>query len=108
MAQMGKNFINITGERFSGKTHLINIFLKKIGIKIDASHLNNTHLREIKIYENIIIENLTSNIDEKLLYSFLNSIDQDNKYIIVTSSVPIVYLNFKLKDLKSRTKILFF
>ena len=100
-----KNFINITGERFSGKTHLINIFLKKNkGIKIDASHLNNTHLREIKIYENIIIENLTSNIDEKLLYSFLNSIDQDNKYIIVTSSVPIVYLNFKLKDLKSRTK----
>ncbi len=100
-----KNFINITGERFSGKTHLINIFLKKNkGIKIDASHLKNTHLREIKIYENIIIENLTSNIDEKLLYSFLNSIDQDNKYIIVTSSVPIVYLNFKLKDLKSRTK----
>ena len=42
MAQMGKNFINITGERFSGKTHLINIFLKKNkGIKIDASHLNN-------------------------------------------------------------------
>ena len=100
-----KNFINITGERFSGKTHLINIFLKKNkGIKIDARHLKNTHLREIKIYENIIIENLTSNIDEKLLYSFLNSIDQDNKYIIVTSSVPIVYLNFKLKDLKSRTK----
>ena len=100
-----KNFINITGERFSGKTHLINIFLKKNkGIKIDASRLKNTHLREIKIYENIIIENLTSNIDEKLLYSLLNSIDQDNKYIIVTSSVPIVYLNFKLKDLKSRTK----
>ena len=25
-----KNFINLIGERFSGKTHLINIFLKKI------------------------------------------------------------------------------
>ena len=27
---MGKNFLNISGEKFSGKTHLINIFLKKI------------------------------------------------------------------------------
>ena len=25
----GKNFLNISGERFSGKTHLVNIFLKK-------------------------------------------------------------------------------
>ena len=24
-----KNFINIIGEKFSGKTHLVNIFLKK-------------------------------------------------------------------------------
>ena len=30
-----KNFLNISGERFSGKTHLTNIFLKKFnGIKI--------------------------------------------------------------------------
>ena len=25
-----KNFLNISGEKFSGKTHLINIFIKKI------------------------------------------------------------------------------
>ena len=32
-----KNFININGESFSGKTHLINIFLKKFsGIKFDC------------------------------------------------------------------------
>ena len=30
-----KNFLNISGEEFSGKTHLIDIFLKKFkGIKI--------------------------------------------------------------------------
>ena len=29
-----KNFLNISGEKFSGKTHLVNIFLKKFnGIK---------------------------------------------------------------------------
>ena len=31
-----KNFLNISGERFSGKTHLINIFLNKSkGIKLN-------------------------------------------------------------------------
>ena len=100
-----KNFINIIGEGLSGKTHLINIFLKKNkGIKIDANFLKDVHLKEIKVYENIIIENLKSNVDEKLLYSLMNLVEQDNKYLIITSLVPIVYLDFKLKDLKSRTK----
>ena len=36
-----KNFLNIVGENFSGKTHIVNIFLKKFkGIKLDASLLN--------------------------------------------------------------------
>ena len=100
-----KNFINIAGERLSGKTHLMNIFLKKNkGIKIDANFLEDNHLKEIKLHENIILENLTTIVDEKLLYSLLNLIEQDNKYIIITSSVPIVYIDFKLEDLKSRTK----
>ena len=29
---------------------------------------------------------------------------QDNKYLIVTTTKPIVEINFKLKDLKSRSK----
>tara|TARA_B100000900_G_C20556040_1_gene706874 strand:+ start:729 stop:1391 length:663 start_codon:yes stop_codon:yes gene_type:complete len=100
-----KNFINITGEELSGKTHLTNIFLKKNkGIKFDANNLKDDDLQKIKIYENIILENLSSNIDEKLLYSLLNIIEQDNKYIIITSQLPIVYINFKINDLKSRTK----
>ena len=100
-----KNFINIIGEKLSGKTHLTNIFIKRHkGIKIEAKSLNNDHLKKIKIYENIILENLNSDVDEKLLYSLLNLIDQDNKYIIITSSIPIVYIDFKLNDLKSRTK----
>ena len=37
-----KNFLNISGENFSGKSHLINIFLKKHkGIKFDAISFNN-------------------------------------------------------------------
>ena len=61
-------------------------------------------MNEIKIHQNIILENLTSDIDENLVYSLLNIIDQDNKYLIVTSRKPIVDLNFKLDDLRSRAK----
>ncbi len=100
-----KNFLNIIGERFSGKTHLINIFLKKNkGIKLDANLLKNDNLKEIKIHQNIILENLSEKIDENFFYTLLNTIEQDNKYLIVTSVVPIVGFNFKLNDLKSRAK----
>jgi chromosomal replication initiation ATPase DnaA len=100
-----KNFLNISGERYSGKTHLINIFLRKFkGKKFNASDLNNELLKEIKFFENIILENLDLNIDEKLLYTIFNIIDQDNKYLIITSIKPIVEIKFNLEDLKSRTK----
>ena len=100
-----KNFVNVIGEKLSGKTHLMNIFLQKNkGIVFDGKSLRNGDLKKIKIYENIIIENLSSDIDEKLFYSLLNLIDQDNKFIIVTSVKPIVNITFDLKDLKSRTK----
>ena len=100
-----KNFINLIGERFSGKTHLINIFLKKFkGIKIDAGQLDDQFLNKIKIYENIVIENLNNNVNESLFYTLLNIIDQDNKYLIVTSLIPIVEINYSLNDLNSRSK----
>jgi chromosomal replication initiation ATPase DnaA len=100
-----KNFLNISGNKYSGKTHLINIFLKKYnGIKINSKDLNNDSLKQIKIFENIVLENLDSNIDENLLYTIFNIIDQDNKYLIITSIKPIVEIKFQLKDLKSRTK----
>ena len=99
-----KNFLNISGEKFSGKTHLVNIFLNKFkGIKLESSKIKNKDLKEIKIYQNIILENLDENIDENLIFTLFNIIDQDNKYLIVTTSKPIVEINFKLKDLKSRS-----
>jgi chromosomal replication initiation ATPase DnaA len=100
-----KNFVNLIGENFSGKTHLINIFLKKFkGIKINASKIDNEFLKNIKIYENIVIENLNNEIDETLFFTLLNIIDQDNKYLIVTTTKPIVNMLFELDDLNSRSK----
>ena len=100
-----KNFLNINGEKFSGKTHLVNIFLKKFtGIRIDVNSLNDENLRSIKPYQNIVLEDLNLNINEKLIYSLFNIIDQDNKFLIVTSMEPISEINFQLDDLRSRTK----
>jgi chromosomal replication initiation ATPase DnaA len=100
-----KKFVNIHGEKYSGKSHLANIFLKKFkGIKIDSNLLNNDNLKQIKPYQNIILEDLSLDINEKLMYSLINIIDQDNKFLLITSINPITKINFKLEDLKSRTK----
>jgi chromosomal replication initiation ATPase DnaA len=100
-----KNFLNINGEKFSGKTHLVNIFIKKFkGIKFDANSLTDKDLKLIKVHENIILENFDEKVDQKLIYSLLNIIDLDNKFIIVTSEKPVVDIDFRLTDLKSRTK----
>ena len=100
-----KNFLNISGEKFSGKTHLTNIFLKKFdGIRIESSLLTDENLKIIKPYQNIVLEDLDLNANENLIYSLFNIIDQDNKFLIITSLEPVAEIDFKLEDLKSRTK----
>jgi len=100
-----KNFLNISGDKFSGKTHLTNIFLKKFnGIRIESNLLNDENLKTIKPYQNVVLENLDLNINESLIYTLFNIIDQDNKFLIITSLEPIAEMDFKLEDLKSRTK----
>ena len=100
-----KNFLNISGERCSGKTHLVKIFLKKFqGIILNADTLSNSDIKNVKIYQNIILDDLSNKINEELFYSLINIIEQDNKYLIVTSRLPIVNLNFNLNDLNSRAK----
>tara|TARA_B100000131_G_scaffold319354_1_gene365061 strand:- start:580 stop:1242 length:663 start_codon:yes stop_codon:yes gene_type:complete len=100
-----KNVLNVHGERYCGKTHLSNIFKKKNNaFKIEASQFNNESLKKFKVFESIILDNFDANIDEKLMYTLFNIADQDNKYILVNSLIPINELNFKLKDFISRTK----
>jgi len=100
-----KNFLNISGEKFSGKSHIIDIFIKKFkGIKLEANLLKNSDLKDVKIYQNVIIENLDTSVDEKLIFTLFNIVEQDNKYLLVTSLKPIVDLVFNLDDLNSRAK----
>ena len=100
-----KNILNICGEKYSGKTHLSNIFLNKNGgIKVEEKDINNEIFKKFKLYENIIIDNYNNKVDEKLIYSVFNLADQDNKYLIINSINPINKIEFKLNDLKSRSK----
>ena len=100
-----KNFLNISGERYSGKTHLVNIFLNKFkGVRLDFKSLSDESLKNIKVHQNIILEDIDKNLNERLLYALFNVIDQDSKFLIMTSINPISEIKFRLEDLRSRTK----
>ena len=104
-SSQNEKFLNIIGEKFCGKSHLINIFLEKNrGLRVNSDELDNYFFKKIKSYKNIILEDLTLKINEKLFYSLINIVESENKHLIVTSDVSIVNLNFKLSDLKSRSK----
>ena len=79
-----KNIVNLCGEKYSGKSHLSEIFSKKS--------------------KSIILENFEKKIDEKSLFSLINFVDQANKYLLINSLLPISEIEFGLKDLKSRSK----
>ena len=100
-----KNILNIFGEKFSGKTHLVEIFESKYkAVRIQEKDLNNNIFKFLKLHENIILDNFENNSDEKILYSLFNLVDQDNKYLIITSKTPLIEMQFLLNDLESRAK----
>ena len=47
---------------------------------------------------------ITESFDEKLLYSIFNLVEQDNKYLLISSKKPIDTMKFTLPDLLSRLK----
>jgi len=100
-----KKIINICGDKFSGKTHLANIFkFKSKAILINQNKIDDNIFKKIKLFESIIIDDFSNDIDEKLIYSIFNLVDQDNKYLLINSVKPINEINFKLPDMSSRSK----
>ncbi len=100
-----KNIVNICGEKYSGKTHLIEIFLKKNkGKLLDLKKDNIEDIDKFRVFENIVLENFEDHHDEKSLFSLINFVDQNNKYLIIITETPISEFNFSLRDLASRAK----
>ena len=100
-----KKILNISGEKFSGKSHLANIFKSKSkAILINGNNIDNSIFRNLKLYECIIIDDFDKCKEEKLLYSLFNLVDQDNKYLMINSLKPINQIKYNLPDLTSRSK----
>ena len=95
--------INIFGPTGCGKTHLVNILKSKIqSIIISSNKISDEILKIYKTKECLIIDDFENNIEEKTLYSIINQAYQDNKYLIISSSISIKKFETKLLDLKSR------
>ena len=96
-------YINIFGPRGCGKTHLVNILGKKLKmLSVDANKLNSKINNLVQNFDCIVIENYEGNINENLLYSFINQALQLDKSIIINSLKNIKNLKIQLLDLKSR------
>ena len=98
------NWLNIFGEKGSGKSHLSKILEKKIKRieLIKANSIDNKIVDNLKNLECLIIDDFNGKVDENLLYSLLNQSKLLNICILINSSNSIKNFNFQLKDLKSR------
>ena len=95
--------INIFGPSGCGKTHLVNILKSKIqSVIISSDNISDEILNTYKTKECLIIDNYNNDISEKILYSIINQAYQDNKYLIISSTISIKKFEIKLLDLKSR------
>ena len=100
-----KKILNISGEKFSGKSHLANIFkLKSKAFLVKGNKIDNSIFKSLKLHESIIIDDFEQCKEEEILYSIFNLIDQDSKYLLINSLKPINEIKFKLPDLASRSK----
>ena len=100
-----KKIVNLAGEKFSGKTHLSTIFKKKSdALYLHSGEINDQTLRRIKLSNCIIIEDIDETFNQNLLYSIFNLVEQDNKYLLISTNKPINTLKFSLPDLVSRLK----
>ena len=100
-----KNIINIHGEKYSGKSHLSEIFIKKNkGIIIKAKNLHQSFEKNLRFHQNIVLDDLNEEANENIIFSLINFVDQNSKYLIINSLTPFNKMRFNLKDLLSRAK----
>ncbi len=100
-----KKILNISGDTFSGKTHLAKIFQEKSNaLYLGHNDINEEVFKKIKLNECIVIDDFEKIKNENLLYSVFNLIYQDNKYLLILSNQAISEINYILDDLNSRAK----
>ena len=99
-------WLNLFGEKGSGKTHLAKILEKKFPnvYLLDEKNITDQIMYKLNDIDCLIIDNFTNQIEEKLFYSILNHSKQLVNFILINSKIAINQINFNLEDLKSRIK----
>ena len=93
--------INLYGEKKSGKTFLLNILKnKKNFFYLNHNDEFEKNFDNLFLKEKLIVDNVS--IDENKMFSLINNFILHNKYLIISSRIPITSLKVNLKDLKSR------
>ena len=102
-------WVNIFGEKGSGKTHLSKILERKIKKTklIEAKNIDNKIIEELCDIDCLIIDDFENNINDNLFYSILNQSKQIDNYLLINSKNSIKDIS-KLKDLRSRSNSFIF
>ena len=98
-----KNSLILCGEEKSGKTHLSHIWQQKAGAVFLKPDDNITS----KLASNnaFIIEDIDKYLwQEDLLLHIFNIVHSAEKYLLITSKLPVKFLAINLRDLASRLK----
>ena len=88
----------------SGKSHLINIWIKNNNAILYEKNLNEI----LDNKKNIAIDNIFYNINEENIFHIINHCKNENLKVFVTSNLSIDEHNFKIIDLKSRLKAFYY
>ena len=103
-----ENIVNIYGPEKSGKTFLLSIFAQKNSfIKISKKEINKSNIDYILKQKKIIIEDISNEIDNELLFLIYNHFKSNENFLIFSSLYDTAKLNFSLNDLNSRFKSVF-
>jgi len=95
--------INLVGSEKSGKTFLLKILNKKNDFYyLNTFPENNEEFDKLFNFERFLLD--LNELDEIKFFSILNHCIINDKYLVVTSLVPLTQLNLSLPDLKSRIK----
>jgi len=93
--------INLYGEKKSGKTFLLNILKRKENFfYLCHNDEFEKNFESLFLQEKLIIDDVS--VDENKMFSLINNFILHDKYLIISSRVPITSVKVNLKDLSSR------
>ena len=88
----------------SGKSHLLNMWKEKNNALVFNGNLKYL----IKVNKNIVIDDILDQKLEEEIFHIINHCKLFNLKILVTSSIELTELNYKLKDLFSRLRSFYY